>query len=37
MGLAQRFEFGLAPRVMFNQHQKTSIEVPPWLLRDGGA
>jgi hypothetical protein len=30
----QRFEFGMAPRVMFNQHQKTSIEVPPWLLRD---
>ncbi len=33
-GSLRRFDYGMAPRIQFNQHQKTSIEVAPWLLPD---
>lgn len=33
-GSLQRFDYGMAPRIQFNQHRKTSINVSPWLLPD---
>src|ERR1035438_3191932 len=33
-GSLRRFEYGTAPRIQFNQHQKTSIKVSEWLQAD---
>jgi hypothetical protein len=33
-GSLRRFDFGMAPGIQFNGHQRTSIDVAPWLLPD---
>lgn len=33
-GSLRRCEFGAAPLIQFNEHQKTSITLSPWLLSD---
>jgi hypothetical protein len=33
-GSLHKYEYGAAPVVQFNQHQKTSIDTSPWLKND---
>jgi hypothetical protein len=33
-GSMWKARYGAAPRIQFNQHQKTSVEVAPWLKSD---